>query len=131
MITFNELLSGNSIADVPHEHQFNLEELLKRINLIRDAWAHPMIVTSGYRTQQQHINIYRKKGIKPPNIPMGSKHLVGAAVDIADTFGRLQAWLKENPSALLSANLYCEEGTDTWVHFQWQPPQSHSTWFKP
>jgi uncharacterized protein YcbK (DUF882 family) len=134
MIAFNELLHGHLLSDVPLTHQHNLEELLKRINMVRDAWDQPMIVTSGYRSLAEHENIYRKMGISSDKVPMGSKHLTGQAVDISDPDGQLQHWLRNDPKGITiieQAGLWCEDGTTNWVHFQWVPPGSGNRWFKP
>ena len=126
MITYKELLHGNMLSDVPIADQHNLEELLKRINVVRRIWGAPMIVTSGYRTWNQHAKIYSNS--IPPK---GSQHLIGCAVDIADPKGEIKAWLKKIPSVLEEAELYCEEGTEGWVHFQMNPPKSKKRWFNP
>jgi len=59
-----------------------------------------------------------------------SKHLTGQAVDIADD-GKLKAWLVARPEILEQAELWCEEGTHGWVHFQIVPPKSGRRWFLP
>ena len=122
-ITFNELLHGHSIADVPIAHQHNLEDLLKAINVVRDAYGKPLTVTSGYRTQadQQRIN---------PKAPR-SNHLTGCAVDIADSDGALHAWCKAHESVLEAAGLWCEERQGGWQHFQCVAPRSGHRWFQP
>lgn len=134
MITFNELIKGNSIADIPIAHQHNLEELLKKINVIRAAYGKPMTVTSGYRSMQDHLRIYSTKGITDKSkIPMQSKHLYGQAVDISDADGKLKEWVKVNVAKLEEAGLYCEDFayTKTWLHFQILPPKSGKRFFIP
>jgi hypothetical protein len=134
-ITFNNLLSGNIISDVPLSHQHNLEDLLKRINLVGDIWGQPMTVTSGYRTMQHHLAIYAKKGITDKSkIPMQSRHLYGMAVDILDEDGKLHHWLQNDPigiTILEKAELWCENRQGPWQHFQIVPPKSGSRWFNP
>lgn len=129
-ISFKELLNGTSIADVPIAHQHNLEDLLIKINVVRTIWAKPMLVSSGYRTWQDHCRIYKKN-----NPPAGSQHLIGCAVDIVDSKGELYSWLQDNPSILEAADLYCEQGTKGWVHFQVKPfksyKQGEDRWFLP
>lgn len=132
MITFNELLHGNMINDVPLEHQHNLEELLKRINIVRETWGKPMTITSGYRTMQEHIDIYKRKGVSSAKIPLGSAHLYGMAVDIVDPILQLTHWLQNDQSGiacLSKADLYCENGNSNWVHFQTRPTKHR--WFLP
>lgn len=131
MISFKELLSGNSIADVPIKHQQNLDELKKKLNVIRAAWGQPMIVTSGYRSDQQHRRIYSKIGNLNP--PMGSNHLTGNACDIYDPDKKLQEWILDNVQLLEELGLYCEDfsATPRWLHFQQVPPRSGKRFFKP
>lgn len=131
MISMKELLHGHNIADVPIAHQHNLEELKTKINIIRSAYNMPMIVTSGYRSEQEHLNIYSRRGIYKPNVPIGSSHLTGKACDIQDLCGNLKEFLKANTELLESASLYCEEGTAGWIHFQTNPPRSGNRWFLP
>lgn len=110
MITFNELLHGHLISDVPHSAQLHLEELLVAINKFRTIYGKPMTVTSGYRTQQDQARIN-------PKAPH-SKHIEGYAVDIADPDGSLYAYAKANEQVLTDCGLWCENGTKGWTHFQ-------------
>lgn len=111
----------------PHQYpesdevKSNLNILLERINVIRGKWGKPMIITSGLRSQsdQERIN---------PSAPK-SKHLIGAAADIADKSGELYKWLKDNREIMSSAQLWGEEGTKGWVHLQIYPPKSGKRWF--
>jgi len=126
-ISFTELLHGHVVTDLSIAEQHNLEDLQRRINIIRAAWGKPMTVTSGFRTEQDQLRI----NPKAPN----SKHRLGCAVDIADD-GSLKAWLKgEGAKYLDQADLYCEEGTTGWVHFQSRPFGSYhaggTRWFNP
>lgn len=109
----------------------NLTELLKHINLIRTAYGKPMSITSGLRDLEDHKRIYRQKGIAEDKIPMASKHLYGQACDVSDPQGELMAWCKNNEQELIKAELWCEEGTKGWVHFQIVPPKSGKRWFLP
>jgi len=130
MISMKELLGEHHIDEVSFEITLNLEELKRRINIIRAAWGKPMIVTSGYR------NLQDQKRINPK--AMKSKHMMGCAVDIADPKGELYAWLQQNPMLLEAVDLYCELGTvdgpKKWVHFQSKPFGSYkpggTRWFK-
>lgn len=133
MISLKELLGGKVISDIEHGHQLNLEELLKRINVIRATYGKPMTVTSGYRDPQDQLRIYRSKGVPDNKIPMGSAHLRGSAVDILDADGELKKWVKNNVKLLEDTGLWCEdfEATPTWCHFQSVPPRSGSRFFKP
>lgn len=139
MITFKELIKDCSIADIPWEHQINLEELLKRINKVRSIWGKPLIITSGYRSLQDHIRIYStiasKKGIPfdKSKVPMKSKHLSGQAIDVFDPKKELQAWCKNNEALLAEVGLWMEDfsATPNWCHFQIVPPASGKRWFLP
>jgi uncharacterized protein YcbK (DUF882 family) len=134
MITLKELLSGADFDSLDESIQSNLYELLKRINVIRDAYGKPMTVTSGFRTMKHHLEIYKAKGITDPaRIPMQSNHLYGKAVDISDTNKELQKWVTNNVSLLEHVGLWCESFlfTKTWVHFQINPPASGRRFFMP
>jgi uncharacterized protein YcbK (DUF882 family) len=132
MLAMQELLKNANLEDQTDEVQSNLGILLERVNKIRALWGKPMTVTSGLRTMEDHLRIYREKGITDPaKIPMKSKHLVGAAVDISDPSLELTKWLKANAQQLVDAELWCEEGNANWVHFQIYPPKSGNRWFLP
>lgn len=135
MISMDELLNHKyELSDLPQDHQDNLAILLEKINKIREAWAHPMTVTSGYRSMEDHLRIYREKGITDQSkIPMKSKHLSGAAVDISDPDKKLQQWCKDNEDKLEEIGLWMEDfsATPNWCHFQIVPPASGKRWFIP
>jgi uncharacterized protein YcbK (DUF882 family) len=136
MITMQELLKGTKFEDIPKEHQDNLLKLLAAVNIIREAWGKPMRITSGYRSMLDHLRIYREKGITDKSkIPMKSKHLFGAGVDIADPGLLLTKWLQDHPEMLEKAGLFCEAGNSNWVHFQCLPFGSYkpgkTRWFNP
>ncbi len=137
MVTMEELLNHKyKIENQTEEIQKNLQILLPKINEIRTKWGKPMIITSGLRTMEDHLRIYKEKGIiDPAKIPMKSKHLIGAAVDISDPGLELTKWLKANPEVLEKAGLYCEEGNSNWTHFQHIPFGSYkhngTRWFIP
>jgi hypothetical protein len=138
VISFKEIIKNTSLSDIPHAHQVSIEELLKRVNIIRAAYGKPMKVTSGLRTRADHIRIYSEKGITDPNkIPWGSQHLSGNACDIADPKGELQAWILAHPEIIEQADLYLEDfsATPTWCHFQIKPFKSYkkggTRFFKP
>lgn len=123
--------------DWPDGHLRKLQDLLIRMSMVRSLYARPMAVTSGYRTMDKHINIYKKKAFdvgitfSMNQVPLGSKHLLGRAVDIRDIDGALYRFLKNNESVLIRSGLWCEEGTSGWVHFQSVPPKSNKRWFLP
>ena len=129
MITLKELNPKN--YPVTPEIEENLQKLHKAMNIIRSAYGKPMIVTSGLRDVEHHKNIYRKKGISEDKIPMGSKHLVGAACDIYDPTGELHQWCRDNPEILEQAGVWLETRQGNWQHFQIEPPKSGNRWFNP
>lgn len=138
LITFEELLKGVKLDTIPAEHQANLKELHKRINLIRQAYGKGMTPTSGYRTKEDHIRVYKELAIKrnvpfdETKIPWGSQHLKGAAVDISDPDGKLYAWTEQNKKLLEEIGLWCEVKDDQRrVHYQIYPPKSGNRFFKP
>lgn len=133
MITMDELLNYKYVLfNQPSAVQDNLQVLLSRANDIRARWKQPMKVTSGLRSMEDHLRIYAAKGITDPaRIPMRSKHLTGQAVDIFDPGLEITAWLKNDPTLLEEAVLWCEDGNANWVHFQTCPPMSGKRWFLP
>lgn len=135
IISMNEILMGQvKLETLDQQTQSNLKILHERINIIRIAYGKPMVISSGLRTVSHHLAIYKAKGITDPkNIPMQSKHLIGAACDVHDPNRELQKWTKENIALLESIGLWCEafESTPTWVHFQIYRPKSGRRFFLP
>lgn len=134
MISIDELLSGQAkLGELPNDVQNNLQELLVKVNKVRSAYGKPMIVTSGLRTVKHHLEIYEKKGVYPPHVPMKSNHLSGRAVDFADADGKLKAWVKQNVKLMEEIGLWMEDfsATKTWCHFQINPPKSGNRFFMP
>ncbi len=132
-----ELIGATDLSKLSPEIQMNLNMLLERVNRVRTLWGKPMTVTSGLRTKEDHIRIYKeiaaKKGVKfnISKVPMGSQHLKGFAVDIYDPGLVITAWLKANPDILKDNELWCEAGNSNWVHFQGVAPASGKRWFLP
>lgn len=135
MITLKDLI-GRPMA-IPIEHEANLETLMDRLNLLEKAYGHPLIVSSGYRTLEHHLEIYRLKGIADPNkIPMQSRHLSGQAADLVpveDDIMHLKLWIDANLPLMKEIGLWFEAFayTPTWVHVQTIPPKSGQRFFKP
>lgn len=117
----------------------NISELLKLVNELESVYGTPFIITSGLRTKETQIKIYKdialKKGIPfdESKVPMKSKHLSGQAVDIFDPHQVLQKWLLENVEKLEDLGLYCEDFaySPNWVHFQTVAPKSGKRFFIP
>ncbi len=125
-----ELLHGHVITDLTIAQQHCLEDLQTKINMIREAWGKPMMVTSGFRTPQDQARINPKV--------TRSAHMEAKAVDILDEGLELTKWLKETPEgqqALEDADLYCEDGNANWLHAQTRPFGSYkpggTRWFLP
>jgi hypothetical protein len=125
MISFTELLHGHVVTDLTIAEQHNLEDLQRKVNIIREAWGKPMTVTSGFRTEQDQLRI----NPKAPN----SAHRSGKAVDIQDTDGSLRNWVLKNLDLMQQQGLYMEDFryTKGWVHFSSQPPKSGHRIFVP
>lgn len=134
MISEKEFLKNYKKEDLPEEHQRNTIDLLGKINVIRELYGHMMIVSSGYRSMEDHLRIYKEKGITDVNkIPMKSKHLSAQAIDIADPHRLLKEWVILNEKILIEVGLWCEDLSYTigWVHFQTVPPKSGKRFFIP
>jgi len=127
-VTFKEYLKNNNISDMPHEHQIAAEGLLKVVNIIREKYGKPLSVSSGYRSKQKQLDIYRSKGISDDKIPMRSGHLRGLAIDFADPNGEFEAWCSANQNLLEELKLWQEQPTKTigWVHLDLIPRETKS-----
>lgn len=127
-ISKEELLKGRDIQypdDYTQEISDNLDKLLIPLNIIRDAWGKPMLVTSGWRPPS--IN-----GSTPGAAPH-SKHMLGLAADIADPDGSLWAWVLENLQLMKDQDIFLEDKrwTKGWVHFGLGQPSSGKRIFVP
>jgi len=138
VITLKELLSGNDLKVQPLEILDNLDVLLLKMNKVRVAYDKAMIVTSGLRSMDHHVDIYkalakqRKMTFDMLKVPMGSNHLKGKAVDISDPDGKLYKWCEDNVKLLEEIGLWLELSDDQpRVHFQITPPKSGLRFFKP
>lgn len=103
----------------------NLEDLCRKVNAL--GYQPPMRASSCLRsiTDQQRIN---------PKA-MGSSHLYGCAVDIADPDGDLACWLQTSIGygTLGECGLWMEnpKATKGWVHLQTYAPKSMNRIFNP
>lgn len=107
MITLQEITKGQ---EIPSDLQANLEDLYKKINLVRSKYGKPMIVTAGYRTVEHD----KSKGRSGK-----SDHCKCKAIDIYDPKRELAQWVKENEDFIASIPLWIEhlDYTKNWVHF--------------
>lgn len=101
----------------------NLEDLCRKINAL--GYQPPMCASSCLRS------LADQKRINPK--AMGSSHLYGCAVDIADADGKLKAWCVANKAKLVECGLWIEDpaSTKTWCHLQNYAPKSMNRIFKP
>ena len=101
----------------------NLEDLCRKVNAL--GYEPPMRATSCLRSikDQQRIN---------PKA-MGSSHLYGCAVDIADADGKLKKWCVANKAKLVECGLWMEDpaSTKTWCHLSSYMPKSGKRIFIP
>lgn len=101
----------------------NLEDLIRKVNAL--GYTPPMRASSCLRSikDQQRIN---------PKA-MGSSHLYGCAVDVADPDGKLALWVKTHNMKIVECGLWVEalEHTKGWVHFQTYAPKSMNRLFNP
>lgn len=128
---------------INEEHLENLKELCRRVSIIETKLNLQFTVSSGYRSLKDHERIYKTinarrlaQNLPPVRVPMGSRHLFGKAVDVADIDGTIQKKLLDNVSLLEEVGLWCENFDYTsspkkWVHFQSEPPKSGNRFFKP
>lgn len=101
----------------------NLEDLCRKINQL--GYNPPAFATSCLRSikDQQRIN---------PRA-MGSSHLYGCAVDIADSDGKIAEWCMRNKAKLVECGLWMESPkyTEGWLHLQSYAPKSFTRMFVP
>ena len=132
MITRNEILKGK---ECPPELEDNLNILIERCNRFERIIGLELTITSGFRSMEDHLRIYREKGITDKSkIPMQSKHLYCQAVDFYDKDGRLKDMIKHLSEELLNDIEFWYEDLDstpTWLHCQIVPPRSNKRIFKP
>lgn len=124
-IGMDELLRGADFRSLPASIQDNLNELHRRVNIIRAAYGKPLHVTSGFRDPAR--NSAAGGAIK-------SKHLIGCAVDFRDNAPHeFWNWCLTNLPLFVSTGLWLEDKrhTKTWLHVQIQAPRSGSRIFIP
>lgn len=137
-LKFEDYLKTVDYMKLPEVQQTNIMRLIQKVNALLDEFGEVRSVTSGYRTMADHQRIYKeineknvKLGKPVIKVPMGSKHLVGAAVDLADADDRLKKFCTED--MLKKHELYMEhpDYTDTWCHLQIIKTASGNRIFKP
>ena len=149
-----------SVKEYYKDHEPTRQELfcssylMSRISVLRQEIGIPFIITSGKRTMENHVEIYKKiaymKGLQfdLSKVPTGSLHLFDFAVDIADHDGIIKKKIKKiydkdgsikdynslSPKLQWAfSDLYFEDfgHTKSWCHAQCLPPRSGSRFFKP
>ncbi len=114
-ISREEVLMGRDVEyPLTLDLEANLAVLLERLNLFRQLYGHPMVVSSGYRPGK-----YNEAAGGAKN----SAHLTCQACDFEDASGVLKAYIRQNPGILDTCNLYQEhpDSTPTWLHVQTRP----------
>lgn len=88
-----------------------MENLLTKLNILREKWGKPMTITSGYRPGRYNTAAGGARN---------SAHLTCEAVDIADADGSLKKYLLKNLDLLEKAGLWMEhpDRTPSWCHLQ-------------
>ena len=127
--TVKELLNAGSHkwkeSEVDSVTLRNLEDLCNKLNQL--GFVPPRTASSCLRS------LADQKRINPK--AMGSSHLYGAAVDIADADGKLKSWLQTETGnrALINCGLWAEDykSTPTWVHLSIYAPKSFNRVFRP
>jgi uncharacterized protein YcbK (DUF882 family) len=117
----------------PPEYEANLLELIEKLHHLESLFGERLIVSSGYRTMEDHLRIYVDKGITDRSkIPMASKHLYCQAADITNP--KLHEYiLSLTPKTLEVIGLWYESlsHTSNWTHCQIVPPKSGNRFFIP
>ena len=127
--TVSELLKAGSHKwdkkDVDDITLRNLEDLCRKLNAL--GYTPAMYASSCLRS------IKDQKRINPK--AMGSSHLYGAAVDIADPDGKFACWLQTvvGQRKLIECGLWMEDPkyTKGWVHLSIYAPKSFNRYFVP
>lgn len=127
-ISKDELLKGRDkkyASEYTQEISDNLDRLLIPMNKIREVYAKPMIISSGWRPAEVNA--------KTPGAAKQSKHMIGLAVDIVDADGNLRKWVLRNLQLMKELGIYLENfnWTKGWVHFQLGAPHSGKRIFVP
>lgn len=122
----NYLQSGQekyTKSTIRPEHYNNAQKLVNKVNELGELIDYHGVISSGYRSPERQRQIYAQKGEKPA---MGSKHLSGHALDIADPQGELKKKILNRKvlEKLKDLDLYLEnfDMTKTWVHIQDEAP---------
>lgn len=132
---FYDLIPQHAYDTATDVIRSNVNILYGRMLQIEKLCNLPIEITSGFRSLEHHIEIYKKKMGKDfsmKKVPLKSLHLTGEAVDIYDKNGKLFLWCYNNVSILENVCLWVEndQGVPR-VHFQSRPPKSGQRFFLP
>lgn len=107
----------------------NLDILFQRLMELQDACEMALTITSGLRSDEFQMKLIEEGKSKA----FGSKHLAGAAADLADPEGILSDWALSNLKVLENIGLWMEDPNYTpgWVHVQMMAPRSGKRVFIP
>lgn len=134
MVSIDELYKPEDLGRINHDDMISLTHLHYKLNCLRYFYQQPMTISSGFRTIEEQIALYKKLA-KP--VVLGSQHLTGSAVDISDPRGDLKKFILKNMRFMEEQFLFMESFTATggletgWVHLQlfpygsWQPGMTH------
>lgn len=119
-LTKSETAKEKGIDNTPNKEQINnLENLIKVLDIIREAWGKPISVNSGFRCPELNVAV---KGSKT------SWHLKGMAADIrcSDNLGLWNLIVKlQKESKIHFTELINEKadskGNPTWIHIAVNP----------
>lgn len=134
-IKVSDLIKKGTV--VPANALLAMENLTAKVNQFFAKYPGLFVVPSGFRTMEDHLRIYREKGIvDPAKIPMRSNHLTGHAVDLvprSEAVTELKQYVLENILLAEELGLYFEDfgATKNWVHVQDVAPSSGKRFFKP
>lgn len=75
------LHTDTGLPNLPTDYAMaNLVQTFRILEQVRVFCNHPLIISSGFRTKEVHLEIYRRLKKQPPK---NSYHLEGRAVDIS------------------------------------------------
>lgn len=125
---------------IPEEFEQQLGSLLLKANMFCQFLGFEPMISSGFRSMEEHLTIYRRKGIEyQSKIPMASRHLSCQALDWYDPDRKVQKFVLDNQKLTEEIGLWFESFDYTpkagsksrpWVHMQsvqygsWKPGKS-------
>lgn len=128
MITLADYYMGRDVtyaSELTEALRVNAIEMVRRANMLLDAFGQSRKVNSGWRPPQVNA--------KTPGAASFSRHMTCQAIDIADDAGDLDAWLTADTGRLEELQLWMEHPSATpgWCHVQVVPPKSGNLVFYP